>query len=93
VKAEQINLQKAEAKRAHDEAAQIKKATTERIRQEAAQARQAALAARRGIPKKVVPKPAEETGWDWLWPGDPVPPSPDTAKVKGAKKGPYTGTK
>ncbi len=93
LKAEQVNLQKAEAKRAHDEAAQLRKAATDRIKQEAAQARQAALAARGGTPRKAAPKPAETSAWDWLWPGDTAP-TAGSMKDKGSKKtGPYTGTK
>jgi outer membrane protein TolC len=96
LKAEQLSLQKAEAKRAHDEAAQAKKVATERIRQEAAQARQAALAARRGVPRKGQPQPAPTSPWDWLWPGDTAPTAADDGtKAKGRSKssGPYTGTK
>jgi outer membrane protein TolC len=93
-KAEQLSLQKAELKRAHDEAVQIKKAATDRIRQDALQAKQAALAARRGASKKPTQKQPETVGWDWLWPGDPTSPANDAGKTKGSKKsGAYTGTK
>jgi outer membrane protein TolC len=93
LKAEQVSLQKAEAKRAHDDAALIKNAATERVRQEAALARQAAQAARRGTPRKAAPKPTEATIWDWIWPGD-ASPAADNTKIKGNKKsGPYSGTK
>jgi outer membrane protein TolC len=94
LKAEQVSLQRAEAKRAQDEAAAMKKAETQRIRQEAVQAKKMALDARRGASRKVAPKPADAAGWDWLWPGDPTPPAADQKISKGSlKSGPYTGTK
>jgi outer membrane protein TolC len=94
LKAEQVSLKKAEIKLAQDEAAKLKRAATDRIRQEAAQAKQAVLEARRGASRKVASKPADASGWDWLWPGDPTPPVTSEKKSKGGKEsGPYTGTK